>query len=205
MDVLFAYLVEESTKSLCKQVQGLIDKVDENRSGELEYSEFVRNPIADLTGNIHSSHLFSAARHESTTPTLFRYAVTVEDLSAVNETHLPLCRQLLNGSMSLHGLLRRWDPEWRMRRLLEEVENLLITPDEALIAEFEAETAQMLHRSGVDTQTATAAIIAASKSQAARHPRVITLECIALYRTNRDVFIREAQRLTQHCAQPNFN
>ncbi|RLN31608.1 hypothetical protein BBJ28_00005543 [Nothophytophthora sp. Chile5] len=47
--------------------------------------------------------------------------------------------------MALYGLLRRWEPEWRMRRLLEEVERLLVTPDEKLIDEFEAETAQMLH------------------------------------------------------------
>ncbi|KAE8971688.1 hypothetical protein PR001_g26544 [Phytophthora rubi] len=102
--------------------------------------------------------------------------------------------------MSLYGLLRRWDPEWRMRRLLEAVEQLLITPDEELIAEFEADTAQMLHGGGVDTRTAITSIIASAKSKSARHPRVITLECITAYRSNREAFTRDAQRLTLQCA-----
>ncbi|KAL4087716.1 hypothetical protein PRIC1_013604 [Phytophthora ramorum] len=122
-------------------------------------------------------------------------------LSCLTRIYHPNFVPLLNGSMSLYGLLRRWDPEWRMRRLLKEVEQLLSTPDDDLIAEFEAETAQMLHGGGgVDTSTAISAIIANSKSKAARHPRIIALECIAAYRNNREAFNRDAQRLTHQCA-----
>jgi hypothetical protein len=103
--------------------------------------------------------------------------------------------------MSLYGLLRRWDPEWRMRRLLQEVEALLGVPDEELIAQFEAETAQTLHGGGVDIPTAISAILASAKSNAARHPRVIALECIKAYRSNRSDFNLKAQQLTVQCAK----
>ncbi|RLN26369.1 hypothetical protein BBJ28_00002330 [Nothophytophthora sp. Chile5] len=106
----------------------LIDKVDDNRSGELEYPEFVR---------------------------------------------------------------------WRMRRLLGEVKRLLVMPDEGLMDEFEAETAQMLHGGTASVRSATAAIIASSTAKAARHPRVITLQCIATYRDDPGAFCRVAQELTR--------
>ncbi|GMG18007.1 unnamed protein product [Phytophthora fragariaefolia] len=88
-----------------------------------------------------------------------------------------------------------------MRRLIEAIEQLLATPDEGLMAEFEAETAQVLHGGGVDTHSAIASILASAKSKAARHPRVITLECIAAYRSNHEAFTRDARKLTLQCAQ----
>ncbi|KAJ8531756.1 hypothetical protein ON010_g14207 [Phytophthora cinnamomi] len=266
--------------STLEEVQELIDKVDDNRSGELEYPEFVRLVSDIRRGNgdklamflQYSKHVM-AIRHElldlNTNPTansqvfgvkglcvqiplgespppspfriesfdtkrtssaesawewevlmngptgtpyeggVFRFHVRFSHeypfeppvLSWLTRIYHPNFVPLLNGSMSLYGLLRRWDPEWRTRRLLEAVEELLATPDEELIAEFEADTAQMLQGGGVDAASAVASIIASSKSKAARHTRVITLECIAAYHNDHEAFTRDAQRLTQQCAQ----
>ncbi|EGZ15453.1 hypothetical protein PHYSODRAFT_510020 [Phytophthora sojae] len=233
-----------------EEVQELIDKVDENRSGELEYHEFVRLVSDIRRGNgdklamflQYSKHVMAIRRELldlSTHPTANSQVFIVKEnawdwkvlmngpvgspyeggvlnfhvrfsheypfeapvLSCLTHIYHPNFVPLLNGSMSLYGLLRQWDPEWRMRRLLEAVEELLATPDEELMAEFEADTAQMLHGGGVDTPTAIASIIASAKSKAARHPRVITLECIAAYRNNHGAFTRDARRLTLQCAQ----
>uniref|UniRef100_H3GYH5 Uncharacterized protein n=1 Tax=Phytophthora ramorum TaxID=164328 RepID=H3GYH5_PHYRM len=240
----------EELEQMKQQVQELIDKVDDNRSGELEYPEFVRLVSDIRRGNgdklalflQHSNHVMAIRRelldlnaHPTTHAQVFNvkesawewkvlvrgptdspyeggvlnfhvrfsheYPFEPPVLSCLTRIYHPNFVPLLNGSMSLYGLLRRWDPEWRMRRLLKEVEQLLSTPDDDLIAEFEAETAQMLHGGGgVDTSTAISAIIANSKSKAARHPRIIALECIAAYRNNREAFNRDAQRLTHQCA-----
>ncbi|POM67583.1 Ubiquitin-conjugating enzyme E2 [Phytophthora palmivora] len=231
------------------EVQELIDKVDENRSGELEYPEFVRLVSDIRRGNgdklaiflQYSKHMM-AIRHElldlNTQPTtnaqvfgvkenawewkvlirgpvgspyedgVFNFCVRFGHeypfeppvLSCLTPIYHPNFVPLLNGSMSLYGLLRRWDPAWRMRHLLEEVEKLLATPDEELIAEFETETAQLLVGGGVDPPSATASIVATAKSKAARHPRVITLECITSYRNDHEVFIHDARKLTRQCA-----
>ncbi|KAG3220822.1 hypothetical protein PC129_g8429 [Phytophthora cactorum] len=234
-----------------EEVQELIDKVDENRSGELEYPEFVRL-VSDIRRGDgdklaiflqYSKHVMAIRRELldlNTQPTLNSQVFGVketlgngkcsfEDLQALHmkmessistsdsrfgheypfeppvfscltRIYHPNFVPLLNGSMSLYGLLRRWDPEWRMRCLLEEVEKLLATPDEELITEFQAETAEMLLGGGVATQSAVTAIIATSKSKAARHPRVIALECIAAYRNDRDTFNRDARKLALQCA-----
>ncbi|KAG7381694.1 hypothetical protein PHYPSEUDO_005741 [Phytophthora pseudosyringae] len=236
-----------------EEVQELIDKVDENRSGELEYPEFVRLVSDFRRGNgdklavfLQYSKNVMAIRCElldlNTQPTTNSKVFSVKEnawewkilirgpsdspyeggvfnfyvrfsheypfeppvFSCLTRIYHPNFVPLLNGSMSLYGLLRQWDPEWRMRRLLEEVERLLASPDEDLMAEFEADTAQMLVGGGVDTQSATASIIATSKSKAARHPRVVTLECIAAYRNDRDAFTRDAQKLTLQCANLSF-
>ncbi|EEY58143.1 uncharacterized protein PITG_22667 [Phytophthora infestans T30-4] len=233
-----------------EEVQGLIDKVDENRSGELEYPEFVRlvSDIRRGDGNKlaiflqYSKHVMAIRRELldlNTQPTpnsqvfgvkenawewkvlirgssgspyeggVFKFSVRFGHeypfeppvFSCLTRIYHPNFVPLLNGSMSLYGLLRRWDSEWRMRRLLEEVENLFATPDEELIAEFEDETAEMLMGGGVDTRSAITSIIASFKSKAARHPRVIALECIATYRNDRDAFNRDARKLTLRCAR----
>ncbi|KAG3030247.1 hypothetical protein PC128_g5594 [Phytophthora cactorum] len=232
-----------------EEVQELIDKVDENRSGELEYPEFVRL-VSDIRRGDgdklaiflqYSKHVMAIRRELldlNTQPTLNSQVFGVKEnawewkvlirgppgspyedgvfnfyvrfgheypfeppvFSCLTRIYHPNFVPLLNGSMSLYGLLRRWDPEWRMRCLLEEVEKLLATPDEELITEFQAETAEMLLGGGVATQSAVTAIIATSKSKAARHPRVIALECIAAYRNDRDTFNRDARKLALQCA-----
>ncbi|OWZ03886.1 hypothetical protein PHMEG_00024307, partial [Phytophthora megakarya] len=232
-----------------EKVQELIDKVDENKSGELEYPEFVRlvsdirrgngdtlaiflqyskhvmairRELLDLNANpTANSQVFGVKENAWEWKVLIRgpagspyedgvfnfcvrfgheYPFEPPVLSCLTRIYHPNFVPLLNGSMSLYGLLRRWDPEWRMRRLFEEVEKLLAAPDEELIAQFEGETAQVLLGNGVDTRCATASIVAMSKAKAARHPRVITLECITSYRNNHEAFSHDARKLTCQCA-----
>ncbi|ETI53069.1 hypothetical protein F443_03941 [Phytophthora nicotianae P1569] len=235
-----------------EEVQELIDKVDENRSGELEYPEFVRL-VSDIRRGDgdklaiflqYSKHVMTIRRELidlNAHPTLnsrvfgikenawewkvliqgpsdspyaggvfnfnvrFGHEYPFEPPIFSCSTRIYHPNFLLNGSMSLYGLLRRWDPEWRMRRLLEEVEKILATPDEELINEFEAETAEMLVGGGVDTRSAITSIIASAKSKAARHPRVIALECIAIYRNDLNTFNREARKLTLQCATSSID
>ncbi|KAK1944735.1 Ubiquitin-conjugating enzyme E2 D4 [Phytophthora citrophthora] len=243
-----ATLEEKCFAKTKAQVQDLIDKVDENRSGELEYPEFVRLVSEFRRGNgdklaiflQYSKHILAIRRELldlNTQPTANSQVFSVKEnawewkvlvrgpsnspyeegifnffirfsheypfeppvLSCLTRIYHPNFVPLLNGSMSIYGLLHRWNPEWRMRRLLEEVEKLLVTPDEDLIALFEDETAEMLLGRGVDTPTATASILASSKAKAARHPRVITLECITTYRNDRETFTRNARKLTLQC------
>ncbi|KAG1710574.1 hypothetical protein DVH05_013301 [Phytophthora capsici] len=228
-----------------EEVQELIDKVDENRSGELEYPEFVRLVSEFRRGNgdklakflQYSKHILAIRRelldlniHPTANTQVFgvkenawewkvlvrgpsnspyedgifnftirfshEYPFEPPVLSCLTRIYHPNFVPLLNGSMSVYGLLHRWNPEWRMRRLLEEVEKLLVTPDEDLMAQFQDETAEILLGHGIDTQTATASILASSKAKAARHPRVITLECISTYHNDRESFTRNARKLT---------
>ena len=102
--------------------------------------------------------------------------------------------QLLDGSMSLHGLMDRWESEWRMRTLLERVEALLAVPDVDLMNAFYAETLQ------IQTLAARTHAANGSPKKGLRQPREVAMECIDTYRTEPEKFAQTAQELTSMCA-----
>ncbi|KAF1794599.1 EF-Hand 1, calcium-binding site [Phytophthora cactorum] len=210
-----------------EEVPELIDKVDENRSGELEYPEFVRSMsfgnqlVSDIRRGDgdklaiflqYSKHVMAIRRELldlNTQPTLNSQAFGVKE----NAWEWKVLIRGPPGSPYEDGVFNfyvRFGHEYPfeppvfscLTRIYHPnfVPKLLATPDEELITEFQAETAEMLLGGGVATQSAVTAIIATSKSKAARHPRVIVLECIAAYRNDRDTFNRDARKLTLQCA-----
>lgn len=96
--------------------------------------------------------------------------------------------------MSLYGLMASWEPEWRMRMLIERVETLLATPDVDLMSAFYDETVQL--------QALAARTYAANGSpkKGLRQPRDVAMECIDNYLTAPERFAQIARELTAACA-----
>ncbi|TMW64379.1 hypothetical protein Poli38472_013001 [Pythium oligandrum] len=224
------------------EVQALIDKVDENRSGELEFPEFVRLLSEFRRGHgdklaafIQYSKLALAIRQElldlQTRPSgpsrvfpvkesAWEWRVELEGpltspyeggvfqfhvrfgheypyeapvLTCLTHIYHPNFVPLLNGTMVLYGVLEQWEPEWRMRGLLERLQTLLVTPDVDLMDAFYDESSKQL---GLDTSNDTT-----STKRRLRHPREFTLECIDTYVTDPERFFSVAQHMTRTCAQ----
>lgn len=91
--------------------------------------------------------------------------------------------------MSIYGFTSDWQPEMRMRQVLERLENLLKAPDLDLINSFYDETLQLQSLSSQDSRNG------ASK-QRMRHPRDIAMECIDLFITDRGRFESIARAFT---------
>ncbi|KAF1318531.1 hypothetical protein FI667_g13853, partial [Globisporangium splendens] len=106
---------------------------------------------------------------------------------------------LLNGTMSLYGLKDRWEPEWRMRGLIERVETLRAVPDADLINAFYEETLQ-LESLAARAQTANGS---PTKKGNLRQPRDVAMECINAYLLAPEKFAQIAQDFTAKCAIPH--
>lgn len=102
--------------------------------------------------------------------------------------------QLLNGTMTLYGVLAQWEPEWRMRTLIGRIEALLVAPDVDLMNAFYDET---LQRQSLAARTQT---VHGSPKKALRQPRDIAMECIDTFLTEPERFAAIARELTRACA-----
>jgi hypothetical protein len=90
--------------------------------------------------------------------------------------------------MVVYGFMERWDPEWRMRGLLQRLEQLLSNPDVDLLTAFYDETTAMIARANT------------SAKRPVRHPREIALDCIDLFVSDADAFFTTAQQFTRKIA-----
>lgn len=91
--------------------------------------------------------------------------------------------------MSIYGFTSDWQPDMRMRQLLERLGNLIKAPDLDLINSFYDETLQLQSLSSQDS-------CSISCKQRTRHPRDIVMECIDVFITDRDRFEDIARAFT---------
>ncbi|GAB9470584.1 hypothetical protein Gpo141_00007826 [Globisporangium polare] len=236
---LIALMNSMGIETTIDEVQELIDKVDDNHSGELEYVEFVRLISEFRRGNgeklatfIQYSKLALEIRQElldlEAHPTRLSTASAMKGnawewririrgppespyeggifhfhvrfghdypyeapvLSCLTRIYHPNFVPLLNGSMSLYGLMGSWEPEWRVRTLIERVEVLLATPDVDLMSAFYDETVQ-LQALAARTHAANG-----SPKKSLRQPRDMAMECIDNFLTDSERFAQIARELT---------
>lgn len=104
---------------------------------------------------------------------------------------------MLNGTMSIPGLLERWTPEWRMRAVADALERVLAAPDERLMTALQLETQRLR---GPPQATEEAPSPAPQARPALRHPRDMAAACVELFRRDREQFAAIARRMTRECA-----
>jgi ubiquitin-protein ligase len=104
---------------------------------------------------------------------------------------------MLNGTMSIPGLLDRWTPEWRMRAVVEALERVLAAPDECLMTAFQLESQRLR---GPPPSVKDPPSPTSHARPALRHPRDMAAACVELFRRDREQFSAIARRMTQQCA-----